>query len=225
MEMTWEQLAFIHWRVDAANLRRRLPAGLELDTYDGDAWLAVVPFSMTGVRARGLPEIPPSNRFLELNLRTYVKCEGRPGVWFFSLDAASWLAVRGARLGFHLPYFDADMDLSVRNDVAYRSRRTHRGATPGRFRAIYRPTGKVFTAEPGSRERWLTERYCLYAADARGRVYRGEIHHQPWPLQSATLEIRENSIGDLIGADLSAQPDHVLFSRRLEVAAWAPGRC
>lgn len=225
MRMCWEHLAFMHWRVDAENLRSQLPAGLELDTFDGDAWLGVVPFSMTGVAPRGLPELPPSNRFLELNLRTYVRCQGRPGVWFFSLDAESRLAVRGARTLFHLPYFDADMDLSVGEDIAYRSRRTHRGSIPGRFRALYRPTGEVRCSDEGGLEHWLTERYCLYSCDSRGRVFRGDIHHEPWPLQAAACEIRENSLGDLAGVRLTTTPDAVHFAKRLPVVAWALERC
>lgn len=190
MRMTWEHLAFLHWRVPAPLIQGLVPSGLELETWDGSAWIGIVPCLMSGVR--GLPKIPPTNCFPELKLRTYVSCGGKPGVFFFSLDAASWLAVRGARLGFHLPYFDADMDVSVREDVAYRSCRTHAGAPPGNFRAIYRPTSEVWTSEAGSLEHWLTARYCLYSARSDGAIFRGEIHHVPWPLQNAEVTIREN---------------------------------
>lgn len=220
MRMTWEQLAFIHWRIPAGVVQRQLPAGLELDTFDGAGWIGAVPFFMTNVGARGCPGIPTTANFLELNLRTYVTHNGKAGVWFFSLDAASWLCVRGARFGFHLPYFDADMEASVRDDVAYRSKRIHRDACPGEFRALYRPRGEVFQSEPGTLEHWLTERYCLYSADKRGNIYCGEIHHEPWPLQRADLELRENTLGNLLDADLSDPPESVLFSRKLNVVAW-----
>lgn len=225
MRMAWEHLGFLHWRVPERLIAARLPAGLEVDRFDGSAWLGIVPFVMNGVRLRGCPGIPTTGSFLELNLRTYVKRDGRPGVWFFSLDAASWLCVRAARIGFHLPYFDADMDVSVGDDVAYRSRRVHAGAPPGRFRAVYRSTGDKFLSRPGTLEHWLAERYCLYSADARGNLFRGEIHHAPWPLQPASVEVRESSLETLIGADLAGPPESALFARRLDVVAWALQRC
>ncbi len=221
MRMAWEKLAFLHWRIPAENLRPLIPADLELDTFDGSAWLAVVPFEMNDVGARGLPGLPTTNRFLELNVRTYVKLNGKSGVWFFSLDAESWLSVRGARMGFHLPYFDAEMRMSEGADVAYYSRRTHDGAAPAKFRAIYQPSGDVFTAQPGSLEHWLAERYCLYTADGEGRIYCGEIHHGPWPLQSAAVETRENTMGRQIGIELNARPDHVLYAEQIKVVAWS----
>ena len=224
MRMNWEHLAFAHWRVKPEVMRRLVPEVLEMDLFDGTAWIGVVPFEMTGVRAHGLPGIPPTNRFLELNLRTYVVKNGRPGVFFFSLDAECWLAVRGARLGFHLPYFDADMDMSIGDDIAYRSRRTHRGAKDGSLRAIYQPVDGPFLSKPGSLEHWLTERYCLYSARTDGALFRGEVHHRQWPLQRARMEIRENSLGDLIGLELGSPPASVLFSRRVEVVAWNPVR-
>lgn len=220
--MTWDKLAFLHWRVDAEKITSLIPAALELDTFDGEAWLAVVPFIMDDVGARGLPGFPTTGRFLELNVRTYVKCDGRPGVCFFSLDAESWLAVRGARAGFHLPYFDADMRMSVTDDVAYCSRRIHHDAPAAKFRAIYEPTGVSFRARFGSLEHFLAERYCLYAWDKRERIYRGEIHHGPWPLQSAKVAVRENTMGEQIGIELNPIPDHVLYAERIEVVAWAP---
>jgi uncharacterized protein len=140
--MRWHELLFIHWPVPAGSLRPLIPAGLELETFDGAAWLGVVPFRMSGCRVRGLPPVPGLSAFPELNVRTYVSAEGKPGVWFFSLDAASWLAVRGARWLFHLDYFDARMSVARKgNEIDYRSTRTHRHARPAEFAARYRPTG------------------------------------------------------------------------------------
>ncbi|MGB0581099.1 MAG: YqjF family protein [Limisphaerales bacterium] len=218
--MTWEHLAFLHWRVPRATITPYLPDGLKLDTFKGSAWIGIVPFLMSNVRARGLSGIPTTSEFLELNLRTYVTRDGKPGVWFFSLDAASWLCVRAARIGFQLPYFDADMDASFRDDVAYRSRRTHRDAPPARFRVRYRPAGPVFQSSSGSLEHWLTERYCLYSADRCGRVYRGEIHHRPWPLQACEATVEENTMGTLIGHEFDRPPESVLYARTLQVPAW-----
>ncbi|MFM7100986.1 MAG: YqjF family protein [Verrucomicrobiota bacterium] len=225
MAMTWEALLFAHWRVEADRLRRWLPRGLELDLFEGAAWVGVVPFRMRSTRLRGLPPMPGSGTFPELNLRTYVTRGGRPGVWFFSLDAASWLAVRVARRVFHLPYFDARMSLEAEEGGwRYRSRRIHRGAAPARWEGWYRPLGEVQAARPGSLEHWLTERYCLYAADPRGGLWRGEIHHAPWPLQRAEARLERNTLGEEWDLPLPGVPERAHFARRLEVVAWAPGR-
>ena len=160
-------------------LRPLVPPSLSIDTFDGSAWLGVVPFDMTGVRPHFLPAVPGLSNFPEINLRTYVTAEGRPGVWFFSLDAHSRLAVRLARATFHLPYFDAEMSCHASNDeIHYRSLRTHRGAPPAEFAARYGPVGEPFESGRGTIENFLTERYCLYSADRKGVVRRGEVHHQ-----------------------------------------------
>lgn len=225
MHMSWEHLAFIHWRVDADAIRRQLPKGMVLDCFDGSAWLGVVPFLMNRVHARWLPGIPPTNRFLELNVRTYVICDGKPGVWFFSLDASSRLAVWGARTFFNLPYFNAEMAASFETRVEYRSRRTHRGSAGGEFEAAYEPTGKVFRSETGTLEHWLTERYCLYTANEHGQIGRADVQHEPWPLQNGRVEIVKNTLGQLPGLKLEGEPESVLFARRLDVLGWTLEDC
>ncbi len=227
MSMAWENLLFAHWPVPADALRKLIPAGLELDLFAGQAWLGVVPFRMADTRLRGLPAVPGTAAFPELNVRTYVTAGGKPGVWFFSLDAGSRLAVRGARTFFHLPYFDARMTVHA-NDagIHYESTRTHRAAPPAEFRATYRPIGEPRPASPGSIEHWLAERYCLYSADRRGRVWRGEIHHAPWPLQTAEASIELNTMVTPLGLELPGIPPLLHFARRLDVVAWllAPSR-
>ncbi len=225
MSMTWLNLAFLHWRVPKEALEHHLPPGLRLETWGGSAWLGVVPFEMADVRARGLPRVPGTHRFLELNLRTYVTDGVRPGVWFFSLDCENPLAVRGARTAFHLPYLDARMQSKQRGDLLeYSSVRTHLGQHPARFRAEYGPDGDPFTSTPSTLEHWLTERYCLYSADRTGRVYRGEIRHQPWNLQAAEAHIFDNTLATPLGINLPRVPDAAHFARRLEVQAWLIGR-
>lgn len=217
MAMSWHDLAFLHWPVAAEALRAKLPPGLSLDRFGGEAFLGVVPFHMTGVRPRFVPPLPGVSSFVELNLRTYVVAEGKPGVWFFSLDATSRLAVRGARRFFHLPYFDARMS-SVRRDgfVHYRSERIHRGAPGAGFAARYRGAGRTRGSDL---ERWLTERYCLYAAKD-GRLFRGDIHHPPWPLENGEAEIETLDMTRLLGIDLSPRPPLVHFAERIDVVAW-----
>jgi uncharacterized protein YqjF (DUF2071 family) len=221
MSMVWRDLAFLHWPVPVAALRKHVPAGLEIDTWEGIAWLGVVPFAMEAVCPRFTPRIPPISDFPELNLRTYVVAGGKPGVFFFSLDATNPLAVRTARAFFHLPYYDARISCEPEGDgIRYRSERTHRGVKRGEFRGRYRAMAPPQTGQPGSIEHWLTERYCLYSAGRRGRLYRGEIHHEPWPLQAGEAEVERNTLGELIGVALHGAPSLVHFAQKLYVRAW-----
>lgn len=221
MQQTWEQLLFAHWPVPVDALRALVPPQLELDLYAGQAWLAVVPFGMRGVFPRYTFAVPGLSAFLELNVRTYVRAGGRPGVFFFSLDAANPVAVAIARGWYKLPYFNARMRLSVAADgaVTYVSARTHRAAPAARFEGRYRPVGPVFQAAPGSLEAFLTERYCLYTV-AGGAVYRGEIHHGPWPLQLAEAEITVNTMAQAAGLTLAGRPALLHFARSIATVEW-----
>lgn len=220
LQMRWLELCFMHWAVDPSELARTLPAGVQLDTFGGRAYLGVVPFRMEGVRPRFTPSVPGLSAFPELNLRTYVTVNNEPGVWFYSLDAAQKVGVRLARTFFHLPYQDARMWTRKRGEVIeYASLRTHRGEAPARFAAAYRPVGQPFTAAPGSLEDWLTHRSLLYSADGRGQLYRGEIHHTHWPLQRAEADVTVNTLAEQIGVPLLGEP-HLLYSARLDVKAW-----
>jgi uncharacterized protein len=225
MGQTWQDLLFAHWRVDEALLREQVPAQIPLDTWDGDAWIGVTPFVVTGCRPRLSLPIPGAARFPEINVRTYATIDGKPGIWFFSLDAASRLAVEAARRVYRIPYFPAKM--AARRDgerIRYAHRRTQADAPPAAFTAEYGPTGPVRPAEPGSWEEWACERYCLYTLDDDRRVLRADIHHPPWPLQEAEASIAVNRMGDELGLELSDDP--VLhYSRRQDVVFWLPYPC
>lgn len=223
MEQTWHDLLFAHAPVDARRLRALVPAALELDTFDGAAWAAVVPFRMSGIRARGLPILPGASAFAELNLRTYVRHRGVPGVWFFALEAENPLAVRVARSLFHLPYHDARMRCRADGeDVEYSSERTHTGVPPARVEVRYGPNGPAATSRPGSLEHFLTERYCLFAANESGRLSRADIHHAPWPLQPAHAAFTLDTLPAAHGLDFPLAPPLLHFARRLDVLIWAP---
>jgi uncharacterized protein YqjF (DUF2071 family) len=223
--MRWHDLLFMHWPVPEQALLPVIPSSLAVDTCDGTAWIGVVPFRMTGDRPRALPPVPWLSAFPELNVRTYVTTGGKPGVWFLSLDAANRLAVRMARLVFHLPYYDARMASECSDEeVHYTSQRTHRGAPSAVFRGHYRPIGPVFHASPGTLEHWLTERYCLYAVDRHGQVWRGDIHHARWPLQPAEAEVGVNTMTHQIGLTLPDTPPLLHFARRQDVVGWTPRR-
>ncbi len=223
--MSWHDLLFMHWPVPEGVLRPLIPPTLSLDTFDGSAWLGITPFSMSGARPRSLPSVPRLSNFPELNVRTYVTAENKPGIWFFSLDAHNPIAVRLARATFHLPYYNAEMSCGVVGDeVRYRSVRTHRGAPGARFAGRYRPVGDPFNSRPGTLEHFLTERYCLYSADKRGKVRRGDIHHHPWPLQEAEAEIESLAMTEQIGVTFPRTEPILHFSRRLDTLAWFPRR-
>jgi uncharacterized protein YqjF (DUF2071 family) len=222
MAQQWHNLLFAHWRVLQEWLHHLVPPELEIDLHAGEAWLAVVPFCMQGVRFRRMPAIPGTSQFPELNVRTYVRFHGKPGVWFFSLDAANWLAVAAARAWFHLPYFQARMTCNEKSDsIEYASERIHRAAEPARFCATYRPIGAVFHPQPGTLEYFLTERYCLFSRDNRGRILSGEIHHPPWSLQLAEARFATNSMASPLGISLG-DPELLHFARRQDMAAWPP---
>lgn len=187
MTQRWAHLLFLHWEVPAEQLQATLPAGLHLDTFEGKGQLGIVPFFMEKVRPRFLPPVPGLSWFLELNLRTYVHDdEGRPGVWFYSLDANQRIAVELARKLFHLPYQHAQM--SAREEeglIDYQSRRRDTDQT-ARYR--YQGHGEPLTAEPGTLEFFLLERYLLFSCNRQGELKVGQVHHRPYPFQKATCE-------------------------------------
>ncbi len=223
LRMRWRDLLFMHWAVPESFLRPLIPPVLELETFNGAAWLGVTPFHMERTRPRFLPAVSWMSNFPELNVRTYVTAEGKPGIWFFSLDAANPIAVRLARATFSLPYFDAKMSCQVFTDkVRYRSVRTHKDAPPARLTASYRPVGKPFEPRRGTLEDFLTERYCLYSVDKKGRVWRGDIHHLPWPLQEAEADVEELEMTSQIGVTLPETDPLLHYARRLDVVAWPP---
>jgi len=224
LSMTWRHLLFLHWPVPSDILAGHVPGPLELDTFHGQAWLGLTSFLMTAVRPRLAPPLPGLSRFEELNLRTYVTVGGRPGVWFFSLDAAHPIAVRTARVLLGLPYRDARMSLKTDSGrVAFRSERTERRWPPASLEVEYGPTGPVAPSRPGSLEHWLTERYCLYTV-LGGGVWRLEIDHAPWPLQPAAARIQSNTVAAPLGIALAAGQELAHYSRELRVRAWLPGR-
>ena len=217
---SWVDLAFIHYRVAADQIQRVLPAGVRVQTFNGSAWVGVVPFRMSGVMRRPFPDLPGFSSFPELNLRTYVETGGKPGVWFFSLDAASWPVVKGGRYVYGLPYHHATMRHQPGpRGIDFASER--RGGAP-RFRARYRPLHTPFYAEPGTFEHWATERYCLYARSQRGALNRVEVHHAPWPLQHAEVELEENGLLEAAGIAVMPEAPLCHYSLGVHVVSYGP---
>jgi uncharacterized protein len=213
LSQRWLNLAFIHWEIDPAQLRSKIPAQLEIDLHEGKAWIAIVPFDMKGVTFRGLPAVSVFSDFPEVNVRTYVEYEGKKGVWFFSLDVPKQFAVWTARTFFHLPYRRAKVDVVEQDPSVYYSHQMNHCA----FEAIYKPT-QTCNWDKNSFEIWATERYSLYCQSKRGQLYRTEVHHPQWPLEKAEISIKRNTL--LNDFEIGDQHPSVLFSRSLDVVAY-----
>jgi len=224
MKQRWHDLLFMHWAVPVSSLEPFIPKNLQLDTFEGKAWIAIVPFHMSGIRLNWLPELPGLSVFPELNVRTYVTDGSKPGVWFFSLDALNPLAVTIARRWYRLPYFHAQMSLQmIGGSIHYKSRRKmdKTVAAGPELTMEYAPLGDPYLARKGTLEHWLTERYCLYA-QGENDLYRAEIHHAPWELQPAKTKILTNTMAKFLPVPLPKTPPLLHFSSLQEVLVWPP---
>ena len=217
MEQGWYNLLFAHYAVPASQLRPLIPRELEIDSFDGNSWVSLTPLYIR-VRPRGAAPLGRLFGFEELNCRTYVTYRGKPGIFFFSLDAHSLRAVLGARIFYRLPYFHARMSLRAqRAGIHFESLRS--GSSHAFLEANYAPVSKPQFPEPGSIEHFLTERYCLYTV-AFGRVWRGDIHHGRWPIQQVEAEIPRETVSAAAGLHLSGPPVLTHFSAVQEVLIW-----
>lgn len=218
----WYNLLFAHWPVPAADLRRLVPDGLTIQEYDGTSWFGVVPFRMTGVMRRPFPDLPWISAFPELNLRLYVERDGKPGVWFLSLDAANPLAVWAARRYFHLPYWRSNIKFSAESSGFHFRSDSRSKERNVKFEATYRSTSDVFNAQPQTLEQFLVERYCLYATSPDNRLFRAQVHHLPWPLQRAEGTVFADELLTPHRLSTCGMPPILHYSPGVEVVVWSP---
>lgn len=216
---SWAELAFLHHRANYALLSKRIPKGLQLERFDGDAWISIVPFRMFDVAPRLWPSVPPMRSFPELNVRTYVTDGEKPGVWFFSLDADCMPIVLGGRMLYGLPYYRSRMSIEP-TGTGYRYRSSRRSCDVC-FEADYTGAGDTFIASPGSMDHWLAERYCLYS-ERRGRLMRVNVHHPPWPLQRAHVEVRRNDLFRAASLEVRDTAPVCHFSTGVAVVSYNP---
>lgn len=222
MHQNWGKLLFMHWPIDAGRLRPMIPARLEIDTYDDSAWIGVVPFTMWGIRASFAPPVPGLSALHELNIRTYVHLDGVPGVWFLSLDANSSIAVWTARTVFHLPYFNARINLDQQdNIIVYSATRTHEDAPSAEFNATWKIGDEMPETEPGTLAFFLTERYCLYSADEE-KLHRVRNFHRPWPLQEASVSSYRSTMIESHGLPTPTGEPLLHYAEAIEVDFWPP---
>ncbi|MFC4077528.1 YqjF family protein [Salinithrix halophila] len=221
MSQTWGKALFSHWPVSVDQIRDLVPPILEIDTFDNQAWISVVPFEMSDIQLRLLPAFPLANLFPELNVRTYVIYQGKPGVFFFSCDAANPLAVVFARSIYHLPYLNARMCLAQKEEeIEFKSKRTHRNTPKAEFHCLYKPVSDVFFAQKDSLDYWLMERYCLYTTYHK-KLFRTNIHHLPWPLQHAEAEFIHNTMVDPWRISIPKNQRPLLhYANSINVLAW-----
>jgi len=220
MRQWWGKLLFMHWAIDAELLRPLIPKRLTIDTFEGVAWIGVVPFTMWGVRPSFTPPVPGASAFHELNVRTYVHYDGVPGVWFFSLDAESRLAVWGARTFIHLPYFNARITLEQQDEtIRYSSTRMHKAAPPAEFKATWQIGERLAPSEPGTLDFFLTERYCLYAS-RNEKLYRLRIFHPTWPLRKASLSSFQSTMVEALGLPTPTGEPLLHYAEELKVDIW-----
>jgi uncharacterized protein YqjF (DUF2071 family) len=217
MAQTWQHVLFAHWPVSLDQLRHLVPPPLEIDTFANQAWLGIVAFQISRIHLHGLPSAPGLAQFPEVNLRTYVRYRGRPGVLFLSLHCPNRLAMALARPWFRLPYKYAAVHLTPSANAVDFASRSPAGAS---FVARYGQASDPFTAAPDSRDAWLTERYCYFTVAADGRLFRCDIQHAPWSLARAEAEVTSNTLAQPFHLELPDTPPLLHCADRTDAIIW-----
>ena len=220
MHQRWEDLLFLHWEIDAHAIRPLIPPILELDTFDGKCWIGVTPFELTNLRLVSLPPIPGLSSFHEVNVRTYVHFNGKPGIWFFSLDASKTIPAVAARIGFMLPYFSANIHFE-RGGTVFDFKLSRSSTPSAHFQARWRTGIRLRDADAESLTFFLTERYCCFAT-RNDALYMCRIYHRPWILDEVTEVTHQSTLIGAVGIPEPGTRPIAHHSRTLDVEIWAP---
>ncbi|PWA07930.1 DUF2071 domain-containing protein [Pueribacillus theae] len=220
MTQEWEHLLMIHWPVTASLLKKQIPEQLELDTFEKTAWISYVLFQVNDAKIRSLPKIPYLHSFIELNVRTYVTYKGKPGVYFFSLDANKRPIVFAAKIGALLPYRFADIAFHQENSgFCFKTKRKHSDRLKDNFESYYRSTSDPFFPSPHSLDYWLLERYCFWTTKGKW-VFRGDIHHDKWKVTTAKAKIVENTMASFLPRSSFQTKPLLHYTSNKKVFAW-----
>ncbi|RUL49875.1 YqjF family protein [Lysinibacillus antri] len=213
MKQTWSENLFVHYPVKKEHLQKLIPKPLQLDTYDNRAWVSIVPYFIQNMRGHGMPAIPGTKEFAGFNLRTYVRANEKPGVYFFHLGASNWFATKGAKTFFQLPYFYEDIRMDKEKEMVHFQ-------APGKLVCAYKGASKPYHPSKGSLDEWLVERYCLYTTNQKGKLFQGNILHPSWVLYDAEAEFQENTL--LSRYNITPESDRPIlhFAHKREVAIW-----
>ena len=223
MTQVWENVLFAHWSLPMEVVRKHIPAELEVDTFNGEAWVGVILFKMNGFKLRFTPFRYPFS-FPEINLRTYVKVNERPAIFFMTLDAADPLVVSVAKRWYRLPYFHAKMSFSKQEDmISFHSERKSVGDSVVIGGEFY-PVSEQFVPKDGSIDHWLTERYVYFNKDPNNHIYWGEVYHEPWQLRKVSGKFSDNTLLHPYQIELPGEPHLLHYSRGVEAQMGAPGR-
>ncbi|KKI92857.1 hypothetical protein WQ54_06630 [Bacillus sp. SA1-12] len=221
MRQTWRNLLFLHWPIPIEKLRPHIPSALQIDTFNGSAWLGIILFVIDGIFPFGVSSLSLTPRFPEINVRTYVKCNGKPGIYFMSIDVGNWASLKIAKKWYRLPYHSAEISFRKEGQTFHcQSRRKGYEHTPIVFKSKYVPISGVYFPKEGTLDHWLTERYCLFSSHNGINIYCGEIHHRPWPLQKAEIELGINTLFTPYQFDLSGVNPIAHFSTGVDSLMW-----
>ncbi|MFC4619557.1 YqjF family protein [Camelliibacillus cellulosilyticus] len=221
MRQTWRNLLFLHWPIPFEKLRPHIPSSLQIDTFNGTAWIGIILFVLEGIYPRGISFISLTPKFPEINVRTYVKRDGKPGIYFMSIDVENWASLKIAKRWYRLPYHSAQISFRKEGRIFHcHSIRKGIGNNSISFEGKYAPVSEVYLSKKGTLDHWLTERYCLFSSKNKVGIYCGEIHHQPWPLQKAEIEVVKNTLFTPFHFDLSEVRPIAYFSTGVDSLMW-----